>query len=298
MLPVQALRIGLSDYQEKMSSMMKLQVKDLDMLPVQALRIGLSDYQEKISNMMKLQVKALDMSPIIQALRIGINDYQEKIGSLMQLQAKALDLNAVPSLLEKIIAIQENALLELNKLDCSITDRTIDTSEKTFNITEIQDEINSCLENSSFLSKEIECEKRIATFVRRIASQHPIISFIISTFLISIITGVCANIYYSKFISSSYQTQDKNLYIKIIQTQPKRMKIQNEILKNYRFVSADCLLVRESCSKKARVINKIYCGQLVEIIYKDKSWTLIKWRDEENVYKGWVFSRYLKKFKQ
>ena len=93
--------------------------------------------------------------------------------------------------------------------------------------------------------------------------------------------------------------RDKPSAIKFIENEiPKRID-QKSILENLRFVTTDVLNVRGRNYQKSDLIGKLYFGDVVRIVRKKKNWTLVKFEDKENELEiqGWVFSRYLKKFR-
>jgi len=73
-----------------------------------------------------------------------------------------------------------------------------------------------------------------------------------------------------------------------------------EELFEYRFVYASILNVRESSSTKSKIIGELHLGKAVKLIKKSKSWSFIEYQDSmtSEVKKGWVFSRYLRKFEK
>ena len=73
-----------------------------------------------------------------------------------------------------------------------------------------------------------------------------------------------------------------------------------EELFEYRFVYASILNVRESSSTKSKIIGELHLGKAVKLIKKAKSWSFIEYQDSmtSEVKKGWVFSRYLRKFEK
>jgi hypothetical protein len=70
-------------------------------------------------------------------------------------------------------------------------------------------------------------------------------------------------------------------------------------LDGYRFVYASILHVRNSGSINAEIIDEIYLGKTVRVIEKAKRWSHVEYRDSESgdLRQGWVFSRYLEKFR-
>jgi len=67
----------------------------------------------------------------------------------------------------------------------------------------------------------------------------------------------------------------------------------------YRIVNVDKLNIREGQSMKTEVISHLSFADVVQIIKKEKNWTLIKRynSDNETLIQGWVFTRYLAQIK-
>ena len=69
-------------------------------------------------------------------------------------------------------------------------------------------------------------------------------------------------------------------------------------LVEYRFVYADILKVRSGSSKRHAIIDEVYLGQIVRVKMKGRRWSQIEYLDKESqTREGWVFARYIKKFK-
>ncbi len=71
------------------------------------------------------------------------------------------------------------------------------------------------------------------------------------------------------------------------------------VLQDYRFVSAKQLFVRQNPRAQSPVIGTLAFGRPVKLIKKEKGFALVEWRDAEGeaVIQGWVFARYLSKFR-
>ncbi len=71
------------------------------------------------------------------------------------------------------------------------------------------------------------------------------------------------------------------------------------LLSEYRFVTAEQLKVREGPRSNAHVVAALKFGQAVRVVRKGKDFTLISWSSSDGSVhvRGWVFSRYLRKFK-
>ena len=67
----------------------------------------------------------------------------------------------------------------------------------------------------------------------------------------------------------------------------------------YRFVSATILLVRSGASRNHQVIGQLQYASVVRILDKQKSWSLVEWSNSDSSLeiRGWVFTRYLKRFR-
>jgi len=70
-------------------------------------------------------------------------------------------------------------------------------------------------------------------------------------------------------------------------------------LSDHRFVSATGLNVRETSNSRAEVVGQLKFGTTVKLLDKRKDWSFIEfWSEsEEKINVGWVYSRYLAKFK-
>lgn len=70
------------------------------------------------------------------------------------------------------------------------------------------------------------------------------------------------------------------------------------LLRDYRFVSAQSLAVRSEPKARGQALGQLRLGQTVHVLGKEGDFTLVVWQSEDgnSELKGWVFSRYLKRF--
>ena len=70
------------------------------------------------------------------------------------------------------------------------------------------------------------------------------------------------------------------------------------LLRDYRFVSAQSLAVRSEPKARGQALGQLRLGQTVHVLGKEGDFTLVVWKSEDgnSELKGWVFSRYLKRF--
>ncbi|WP_431049667.1 SH3 domain-containing protein [Roseateles sp. L2-2] len=71
------------------------------------------------------------------------------------------------------------------------------------------------------------------------------------------------------------------------------------LLKELRFVGAKRLQVMASARARGAVVGQLRFGQVVRVVEKERDFTLIVWKSEDGKaeLQGWVFSRYLERFK-
>lgn len=70
------------------------------------------------------------------------------------------------------------------------------------------------------------------------------------------------------------------------------------LLRDYRFVTAQSLAVRAEPKARGQTLGQLRLGQTVHVLGKERDFTLVAWQSEDGnaELKGWVFSRYLKRF--
>ena len=105
---------------------------------------------------------------------------------------------------------------------------------------------------------------------------------------------------YADLIVKNYlnKTEKKQIGIQLNKAVVSHVQ-SSETLAALRYVSADILNVRQINKNNGKLIGYLYFAQVVVVLEKQKDWRRVRWVDEtgENSIEGWVFSRYLKKFK-
>ena len=101
--------------------------------------------------------------------------------------------------------------------------------------------------------------------------------------------------YYIKDFLSANKRETK----KYINQQVHASFENKDILGAFRYVAADTLNVRLKGSKQSPSIGTLRFGDVVVLLKKGRHWSLVEWQDREGqaTIRGWVFSRYLEKFK-
>lgn len=72
-----------------------------------------------------------------------------------------------------------------------------------------------------------------------------------------------------------------------------------QLLAEYRYVSATLLIVRQNPKARSPEVGRLSFGKAVLLLKKEKGFALILWTDAESgaEIQGWVFSRYLGRFR-
>ncbi|GEM_PF-6133316 len=106
--------------------------------------------------------------------------------------------------------------------------------------------------------------------------------------------------HYIKLGLATLANQPRKTDIKQVKNAVLNSGLPREMLREHRYV--DCktkIVVRLTPRKNAQRIGEIPKAAVVQIIQANENWSLVRWASEEesSLVQGWVFSRYLKKFK-
>lgn len=117
------------------------------------------------------------------------------------------------------------------------------------------------------------------------------------TAVFAILLSIIANLL-TPFVENLIHTQKKETKA-IIKTIKNGNHESNAIDKQYRFVSATRLHVREKPKTDSAIIATATLGKVVSVDYKKQGWAKISYLDEnEDVVTGWVLLRYVSIFKR
>jgi len=158
----------------------------------------------------------------------------------------------------------------------------------------------------------ISFQQKIVDFVNQIKTKYPIMYFIF-VFLVlppiqdgviagatQLINGVTTPII-EQAQTTDYKVIEKNIKIEVNATlniNVESKDVRDELLKIYGYVSTDKLIMRQTNKVKSKALHTLEFGQVVRIIHKDRNWTLVEYESEGDSIQGWVFTRYISKFKK
>jgi len=158
----------------------------------------------------------------------------------------------------------------------------------------------------------VSFQEQIAEFINRFKTKNPILAILIIIFVFSpvqasindamrdLVKGVTTPII-EQAQTNDYKVIEKNMKVEVNNTliiNVESKDVRDEFLKIYGYVSTDKLIMRQTNKVKSRALLTLEFGQVVRIIYKDRNWTLVEYESDEDVIQGWVFTRYISKFKK
>ncbi len=171
----------------------------------------------------------------------------------------------------------------LNSIDQQkLQEFAIEVLEKSFN--GISSQIESQLEN---VIKEINSLKD--PFLQKVMIW--LIYPIIVGLVLSVVTPIT-----DFYIKRELNSGEKRAVVKKVKQSIVSNIANKSVLTTFRIVSANTLNVRQSGSRKSEIIGQLHIGYIVEVLNKERKWSLVIWHDKNTntSIQGWVFSRYIK----
>ena len=152
---------------------------------------------------------------------------------------------------------------------------------------------------TEILYEETDQQSFIESFNKLPAYLQAFIFYIVMSFLIPITNNIAANL-----LTPIVQEAIEDLYrndtdkIRIIQKSPSKITHTKIDTSHLRFITAkNGLHVRSNpSSRKSKIKDTIYLGKIVEVLDKRKNWIKISYKKDDKRIKGWVFTRYTKRF--
>lgn len=158
----------------------------------------------------------------------------------------------------------------------------------------------------------ISFQQQIVEFANKFRIKYPIIFYFILVFVwspiqsaindevLNIIKGTTAPIV-QEVKTTNYNNVEKNIKIEvnnILNINIESKEVKDDILKTFYYVSTNKLVIRQRNRIKSKAIYTLEFGQVVKVLHKNRNWTLIEYIKDESIIQGWVFTRYLSKFKR
>ena len=207
--------------------------------------------------------------------------------------------NSVFSLVESIAPESLPTAYELDTDLKANSDGSISIGENSIAYEELQEIVTNVVSNSIDTNNP-QLENEVTRLLNEIRSlKEPFIQKLLVMLIFPIIVGLVLSIinpitdhYIKEYLSNG---EKRAITSKVKKTINSSIK-DKSLLSSYRIVTANILNVRKSASRKSTIVGKLYFSDAVQVLQKDRNWTLIQYQDMENTYliKGWVFTRYLK----
>ena len=162
------------------------------------------------------------------------------------------------------------------------------------------------------LNDGVSFQEQIAEFINRFKTKNPVLVILIVMFVFSpvqaaindamrdLVKGVTTPIV-EQAQTNDYKVIEKNMKTEVNNTliiNVESKDVRDEFVKIYGYVSTEKLVIRQTNKIKSRALHTLEFGQVVRIIHKDRNWTLIEYESDEVAVQGWVFTRYITKFKK
>lgn len=268
-----------------------------------------------LSNLSSMQTQLLSSVPKLSEI------YSNSLRNVMEVQNTLIEKGVLSSLSETVNDLTKNLnynlistiseLVKTNKSYLSdafsqsylIQGDSLIIEEEKYTIEELQSIIGEIVDESGISTLEGDVNKSLSELNKSILE---IKDNKLKTFLIIIITSILIPIllivYTPKIqeITNGLFNQYNKSAIKKITIIFNELNFDNkQLLKDYRIVSAKVLNVREQPKQRSKLLGSVFFGQLVPVKKTKKDWTFIQIITEEksDTLEGWVFSRYLKRFK-
>lgn len=132
--------------------------------------------------------------------------------------------------------------------------------------------------------------------------QQKLLWFILVPMLMALLFSLLnpvMDFYVKKRLEEASSRQEAN---KVVKQQVREAVPDLRMLVDYRFVSmptGKVLVVRASAGARAPRVGELRTGQVVHVVERSDAFTLVEWRSEDGTaaVRGWVFARYLERFR-
>ncbi|AUN00134.1 hypothetical protein CF060_08365 [Clostridium botulinum] len=290
--------LGISKYIKDMSSIQSsiynLALADSSLKYVSNIQksLGISKY---IKDMSSAQSSIYNLVLADSGLKC-ISSIQKSLG----INKTIKNVSKLQNFLEKQKIVREKYLNELKNENITINnDGSICVDSGIITKQEIEEKVDKCIEDIVDKSNDYEnWETKLYSQFKEEEKKHPILVKIV-IFMVSIMITFALNDCFTRISQKYYKRSNDVFIVKNIKKEFKYQSFDSETLKKYRIVSYNGLIIKSDCSMKSNTIAKLDVGKVVEILYKNKNWTLIEWECEDgNTNTGWTLTRYLARIKK
>lgn len=237
-------------------------------------------------------LESIKQNSILQEELTKLSESYLNIGQTLSSQIH--ESTSLNKLIEKMIQKTNN--VEVTALEETIVENSIVTDNQV-TIEDLEELKEDILNNIHFDNMNIE--ESIQSLREYIEKQNnPFMVFFYQLF-IAILVGIIMTMSIQPKINEMSSVFNNHNTVKKEITRNIKQVLPNQSINNFRLVKCDILNVRQGKSTKTKIIGYLTMNNLVEIIEKDKNWSLVKHYDSDNetMIQGWVFTRYLSQLK-
>lgn len=234
---------------------------------------------------------------LIEPYRYWQNDFQGLKASFTALSDYVVEITRMKHKMPEFEVGIRSILDSFKEEAVSIDDSgTITIGNETVSREEIEGTFNDIFKVAEKLPSPSEVVASIWAKIKNL--PKPFIFFLLSL-VIQFVVNVCSNLAtpHIEEVLSKIADKPRREQIKLIKSESAK-QFDISVLREFRFVSTEVLHVRSEESTKAKILADIRFGQVVRVIKKGRSWSYIECaeQDAEIPVRGWVFSRYLRRF--
>lgn len=238
------------------------------------------------------------LTPVIRAFNESVRT-QDVMSSLLKAFSESMKTNNIMSPLMVDInntaswIAKFNSNLKFGGFDVS-EDGLVIVDNQSISVSDIQEVAEQCIEA---VGNQASFEAKINCYMETAGRQHPVVAKILIYILIPIIINVVTSSYFTT--SNSTWSQHNKVVTRQIKKKVQSVRPAPEFYSQYRFIAVNILNVRASNRIDGPLIGKLYLGQVVRVICKDRNWIKVEYTNEEmdTQIRGWVLTRYTSKFK-
>lgn len=162
---------------------------------------------------------------------------------------------------------------------------------------EVQEIVNKALHESNILIQQNSTEINALVSEVKKYQQQPLYQQVLINLICGIILFLATP--FMQTVQDSIMNiivENKAKVMKVIKAEYQSLVLDNKEQLHYRFVSTEKMIVRITNKKNSQPVGQVNFGTVVEVLYKNKNWTLIEYENENGkIVTGWVYNRYLEK---
>ncbi|MFK3936767.1 SH3 domain-containing protein [Alkalihalobacillus sp. NPDC078783] len=257
--------------------------------------LDLSSIRHSISTINSITMPVVELSKQIQSMSLAnynLNTLIPDISHVLEsIREKSINISSVDisSITEKlnVISFEEISVEE---------DGTINYQNEWFTREEVQEIVNKAINDSCLLLQQES--KDINVVIAEIQKhKQPLYQQILLNLICGVILFLATPL--MQTVQDSITTimiENKTKIIKLIKEEYQSLKLEVSEQNHIRLVKTESMFVRITNKKNAQPVGKVNFGMVVQVLYKNKNWSLIEYENEnEEIVTGWVYTRYLEK---